>query len=329
MKTSLLPWQDTQWQKIAAQSSKNVLPHAYLFNGVEGIGKGRFAHFLAAWLLCESRINAGSDAPCGQCKQCKLVEADTHSDLKFIEPEEGSRVIKVDAIRALTEFVSQSSNQGGLKIAIINPAEALNINASNALLKTLEEPSPNSIILLVSHVSGQLLPTIRSRCQMVDFVKPSAEQASEWLADNVPADERLPDLLALAGGAPLEALKLKEINALDEHDQMLSELGAVLKREVSPSYISERWGDDMANIRLGWMLQWLELITKSKLAEAALPAANQKMFKYISGKSSAERLFALYDESLAQQRLLTGTSNPNKVLLFEHLFQQWIELIRN
>lgn len=327
MQTTLLPWQQKQWSQIASQSKQSVLPHAYLFNGIQGIGKSNFACHLAAWILCEQKDS--QDKPCGQCKQCKLVEADTHSDLKFIEPEEGSRVIKVDAIRALTEFVSQSSNQGGLKVAIINPAEALNINAANALLKTLEEPTPNTLIILISHVSGQLLPTIRSRCQIVDFAKPSEVQASDWLAQQEGASGDAAALLDLAGGAPLEALRLQELGAFEEHQSMLAELGAVLKRDVSPSQVAERWADDIATTRLGWMIQWLELITRSKFAVADESVGGQRMFEYVRDKASSEQLFSLYDEALAQQRLLNGSSNPNKTLVFEHLFQVWINLIRN
>lgn len=331
MKAEHYPWHDSAWQQITDQYGRASLPHAFLFNGIKGIGKADFVSRLAAWLMC-----SGEKSPtkaCGACKQCRLFESESQGDYRFIEPEEGSQVIKVDAIRSLNEFISQSANQGGLKIAVLYPAESLNINAANALLKTLEEPSQNSLIILISHVSGQLLPTIRSRCQVVDFIKPSESQALDWMCSNLELGrEDATQLLPLCAGGPLQAEALLEFNAVEEHTLMLSELGKILKRDVSPSGVAERWADELASLRLSWMTSWLQWLTKSKLdgESAALEGKGaERMFVYIRDKASMRNLFDLYDESLVQYRLLNGTSNPNKTLLFEHLFHQWINLIRN
>ena len=134
MNQKIYPWQQEQWANITRQHHAQTLPHAFLFSGLKGIGKLHFAKCLVAFLLCEN--NQGSQA-CGLCKQCKLLAAETHSDFKLTEPDEGSAVIKVDLIRALVTFFSLSSMQGGAKITIVCPAESLNHNAANALLKTL------------------------------------------------------------------------------------------------------------------------------------------------------------------------------------------------
>ena len=237
MTNQIYPWQTSQWASITKQYTDNSLPHAFLFSGLKGVGKLHFAKCLVAFLLCENNQNSQA---CGQCKQCKLLEAQTHSDYRLTEPEEGSAVIKVDAVRSLVEFFTLSSLQGGLKITILCPAEALNHNAANALLKTLEEPAGQSIIILISHTAGKLLPTIRSRCQVVDFNAPAHEVAHDWLRENLPQDSIDPTseadviaLLQLASNAPLRAKEYAEINAVAENNSMLDEMASLLKKILS------------------------------------------------------------------------------------------------
>jgi DNA polymerase-3 subunit delta' len=329
---NLLPWQSSHWQHILKQSKNGTIPHAYLFNGVDGLGKTIFAQYLSNYLLCDSRNAA--DQPCGECKQCKLFDADTHPDYKFICPEEGSSLLKVDVIRSLVDFFNRSSMQGGKKIAVLAPAEALNHNAANALLKTLEEPASNSIIILVSHNSGQLLPTIRSRCQVMDFSIPPISLSKKWLCEQVAvstasySESQAEEVLMLAANAPLRALDYVEIKALDENNLMLDELGALLKKESLPNTIAERWNDDNAILRLKLMIAWVESILKIKMVNATDESEHAfKMKKYLAEKCSAQQFFSLYQSLVQQLRLLLGTSNPNKQLVFEFLLNQWSSLM--
>ncbi len=332
-----LPWQQHLWQRVMEQVETNRLPHALLFSGPEGVGKLQFATQLAEVLMCESPAKQTSGhVACGQCKQCKLIAADTHPDLKLIQPEEGGSVIKVDQVRLLDEFFSQSSQQGGRKIAILNPAEALNINAANALLKTLEEPSANSLIILISHQAGMLLPTIRSRCQVVDFPLPVVEQSLDWLLDqskqldntNCEHEDAL-NILSLAKQAPFTALAYLQSGAMAEYCLMLDELALFLKNERLSSELANRWNDDQAPLRLSWMIQWLEQLLKLKMQSAPETFLHaQKMMHYLAERAQPEQLFELYGLCLQQYRLLLGSSNPNKVLLFEMLLHRWQALMR-
>lgn len=131
---------------------------------------------LLQWLQCTE-----ADKPCGCCRSCLQVAAQTHPDVTWVEPESKSRVIKIDQVRALNHIVSQKSFEGGWKAAVLLHAERLNESSANAFLKTLEEPPPQSLLLLVTESPQELLPTIVSRCQRVHI----AEDEGGAVASNV------------------------------------------------------------------------------------------------------------------------------------------------
>ena len=213
--------QKEAWTQLAGRLDR--LPHALLIHGAPGVGKLALAERFAQFLLCEKR-GQGTD-PCGKCEGCRWFLGGNHPDVRYIEPEimaryvavpeEGeeesskdkkkpSVVIKVDEIRALAGFVNVKSSRGGLRVAIVHPAETLNDQAANALLKSLEEPPAGAVFLLVSHRPAVLLPTIRSRCVPVPVPLPDPAAAAAWLVkQGVRNPERW---LAFAGGAPLRAL---------------------------------------------------------------------------------------------------------------------------
>jgi DNA polymerase-3 subunit delta' len=207
-----LEWHSGEFERLL--SMKTALPHALLFGGPRGIGKLELARALAQALLCETPAQNG--AACGTCTACLWIEGGTHPDFRLVEPlaadaqtedEEKKTTIGVNQIRALSEFINVSSHRGGYKAIVVHPAEALNVNAANALLKNLEEPPPRTIFMLVTHRPNQLLPTIRSRCQQIALAAPERSAAAAWLAAN---GVRNPDLaLAHTGIAPLLALQMQ------------------------------------------------------------------------------------------------------------------------
>ncbi len=166
-------WQVQQWQRMNAARQQQRLHHALLLNGIRGLGLEAFAQELARGLLCEQPGEEGG--ACGQCKSCLLYAAGSHPDIVQIRPEEDSRVIKIDAIRELTGFMELKAQYGRYRIAIIDPAEAMNRNAANSLLKTLEEPPEQAIIILVNNDYMRLPVTIRSRCQRLIFTPPDRQ----------------------------------------------------------------------------------------------------------------------------------------------------------
>lgn len=212
---SLYPWQSGSWQ--ALQGLRTRLPHAVLLKGAQGIGKLDLALHFANSLLCNHPAADGE--PCGTCDACRWFEQDSHPDFRLVQPdaltasEEGeekaggkkpSREISVDQIRDLAAFANLSAHCGGHRIIVVYPAEAMNNNAANSLLKTLEEPTDRLLFLLVTHKPQQLLPTILSRCLCFAVPTPSREAGSTWLAQR---GVQNPDhALAQTGFAPLQAL---------------------------------------------------------------------------------------------------------------------------
>ena len=141
--------------------TNNQLPHAVLITSVSGVGLASVASSLCATLLCER----DNDLPCGECSSCSRVSAGTHGDYRWVEIAEGKASIGVDQIREAGDFVTKTAGYGSQKILVISDAEKMTTGASNALLKTLEEPQGNSLLVLLSQRSWLLPATIRSRCQ--------------------------------------------------------------------------------------------------------------------------------------------------------------------
>jgi DNA polymerase III subunit delta' len=216
-------WQNSAWERLQSQVER--LHHALLIHGPAGVGKFALAERFAQRLLCEAGDSARK--PCGACDGCRWFAASTHPDFRLLEPEalarrvaveddtdspapatsktaKASQEIKVDQVRELDQFLTLRSHRGERRVVLVHPAETMNANAANALLKALEEPRPGAHFILVSHRPARLLPTVRSRCAAVPMGLPDPELAQAWLKEQgVPEAE---GWLAFAGGAPLQAL---------------------------------------------------------------------------------------------------------------------------
>ncbi len=238
-----LQWIEHHWKRLTAELAQ--VPHAVLFHGPRGVGKLALASRLAALLLCEK---PAANLPCGGCDGCRWFVAGNHPDFRLVQPEsldqdsdpeEESEVamedersarkakpsteIKVAQVRALADFLYVGSHRGARRVALIHPAEAMNPNAANALLKGLEEPPANAMFLLVSHAPARLLPTVRSRCVRVAVTVPDRRVALDWLKAKGIADPG--QWLAFAGGAPLLAEELAAGERSAELVQLLEALG--------------------------------------------------------------------------------------------------------
>ncbi|MBR9883866.1 MAG: DNA polymerase III subunit delta', partial [Oceanospirillales bacterium] len=223
----IYPWLTDQWAHVIQQHGRGRLPHALLLSGPAGIGKAAFGSALAHVLLCH---NPQDGAPCGRCRSCELIASGHHPDRLFLHPEEPGKPIRVDQVRELTNVLHSTAQQGGYRIMIMEPAEAMNVAAANALLKTLEEPGQDTLLILVCHQLGQLMPTIRSRCQRIEFSLPSNEQSRGWLAQKLEmGEDEAEKLLAIAQGAPLGAVALKQGELLDLRRSFMSGLADLLR----------------------------------------------------------------------------------------------------
>lgn len=257
------PWQAEIWNQLIA--ARQSLPHALLLQGRKGVGKLDFARALAQGLLCETPQPSG--AGCGRCLACGWLAQGNHPDFRSVEPEaladngeEGeskskkpSRQILIEQVRELAGLVNLSTHRNGMRVILIHPAEAMNVNAANALLKTLEEPPPHTLIILVSHHAQSLLPTVRSRCRKVDFPVPPLEQSMNWLREQGVADPA--PLLAQAGNAPLAALSLAADESQEVRRGFLTQLAR--PQALDPIGLAEK-SEKMELARMvRWLQQWM------------------------------------------------------------------------
>jgi DNA polymerase III subunit delta' len=218
------PWNAPILESLKQRAAR--LPHALLVHGARGIGKLALAERVALFLLCEGEEEARR--PCLACQACRWFVAGNHPDLRRVEPEaiarqpvseaggeesepgasrrgKPSTEIKIEQVRALADFLNIGSHRGRLRVALVHPAEDMNVYAANALLKGLEEPPATAVFILVSHRPARLLPTIRSRCVAVPVPVPRGEQVLQWL--KAQGAKQAARWLAYAGGAPLRALE--------------------------------------------------------------------------------------------------------------------------
>lgn len=319
-KTSL-PWHSAQWSALVSQPH---FAHAYLFCGPSGAGKRAFTSAFAAWLMCDRPAAEGA---CQQCRSCLLRQAGSHPDLLLIEPEEAGKAIRVDAIRQLVDFISQTAQQGGRKVVVLHPAEAMNQNAANALLKSLEEPTAETYLLLVSDQPSRLLPTIRSRCRVQPLGLPAEQPAQDWLQAELPdVDERQRRLLLqMAAGAPLKALLLKEQDAIAQREKVVEGVKALLKGQVSAPKLAEQWNSVALDLLLDWFAAWtLELLKLNQGAqEIANSADMDKVLSYLAPRVSVSALLDWQDWLLQHRRQFDNKANLNRQLFLEKLLARW------
>jgi len=236
------PWLEFSWQRLLASRARPA--QALLLAGPRGVGKGLLAQAWAQTLLCESPQADGS--ACCSCPACHWFEAGTHPDFQRVTllektTKEGetrmATAIEVDQAREAVEFVRLSTYRAGYRVVLVDPADTLNIASANALLKVLEEPPLNTVFVLVSDQPRRLLPTIRSRCARVDIGLPPVEQAAQWLTRQGVDDAA--NLLALAGGSPLDAQRWVGSGELDERRGVLE--GLARPDQLDPVTLGERW----------------------------------------------------------------------------------------
>ncbi|MDH4869930.1 DNA polymerase III subunit delta' [Pseudomonas sp. BN515] len=319
------PWQDALWQQLAGRPRH---AHAYLLHGPSGIGKRALADRLMARLLCQNP--AGLDA-CGHCKACLLLAASTHPDAFVLEPEEVDKAIRVDQVRELVGFVVQTAQLGGRKVVLLEPAEAMNINASNALLKSLEEPSGDTVLLLISHQPSRLLPTIKSRCVQQACPLPSAAQSLAWLGSALPdaSPDDLRELLVLAGGSPLSALRLEGQGVRAQRGEVVEGVKKLLKQQVGASQLAEGWNAVPLPLLFDWFCDWAQLMLRFQLTrdEAGLGLNDmRKVVQYLAEKAPQHKVLAMQDWLLQQRQKVLNKANLNRVLLLEALLVQWASL---
>lgn len=314
--TALLPWQASAWQRVCVQIADGKMPHGILLAGPSDSGKANFAAGLAAYLLCQ-----GHSKPCGECRQCNLVTAGTHPDLLEVTLED-SKQIRIEQIRALIHWATQTAQQGGYKVCTINPADKLNNQSANALLKVLEEPPPNTLICLVSDQPMRLLPTLRSRCQRIELGTPSQQEAVLWLQGQLDSSADIELLLSIAGGMPLRVLDAIDEDYLKLRLELSSHLVPLAKGDRSPIDVAAVMAKEEVGRVLGLLYQLVSdsialTLSGGKVIKNRDLSETIQQYSHLRSVSHRYKLLDHISEALGQ---LNGTSNPNGQMLLEGVF---------
>jgi DNA polymerase III subunit delta' len=329
-----LPWLEGAQQRLRAALAAKRVPHSLLLLSTAGLGAELLANWITALVLCESQ----DPRPCGACASCLLLRSDSHPDSYVVRLEEDAQQIKVDQVRGLIESLSLKSYRGGYKVGVIEGAEALNVNGANAFLKTLEEPTANTVLIMIARPSHRLPATIASRCLRLTLTPPPAEVAVAWLEAHARAYPRAGSeaaapaaaaaaaqswdaALGLAGGAPLLALELNssEVAALDE--DMRESLQQLAAGSVDVTLLADRWMKSNPGLRITWLENWITRRVHASLGGGTshqsaepvrLPAALLKpkiraLFELLDAARELRRLASTgMNQQLALEALLLG-----------------------
>lgn len=316
------PWHAESWQGLHRARREDRLPHALLLAGPEGLGKRAFADRLIAAWLCAAPTADGE--ACGACKSCGLLAAGHHPDVMRLEPEEVGKQIKVDAVRGLFDFITLTPVYHQCRVALINPAENMNLSSANSLLKMLEEPPPSGRFVLVTHQPARLLATIRSRCQRVDPGRGNHQTMLQWLqSQNPDSDGSL--LLRLANHAPLRALAMSE--KMPARGEFYRSLAALLTRREAPLTIADQWRAEAPGQILDWMTQATMDLIRLGAGVARLDNEDQREILTQCGRQVSPRgLFRLLDKQTESARLLAATNNVKAQGLLADLAITWHQL---
>jgi len=325
-----MPWQQSQWQRLWQRFERGQMAHAHLLSGEQGLGKKAFARDFARLMLCQNPV--GQQA-CGTCVTCRQGGAHYHPDIFLLEVEEGSKEIKIQQVRAVSEFALRSSHAGGAKIVLIYDAHRLNGNAANALLKTLEEPSSSTYLFLVSDLPGRLLPTIRSRCQKLAFPLPSREHANAWL-HNFLSDSETDELLRASGNRPLRALELSGSDELQVQREFIDGLSKLASGNISLQSLLARSLKTGESRVLRYLSQTSSILIKYLLSDQ-LPQQSDQLSKDFCASINIEKgrltsvvkqLLGFYQEVELARGQLSSSTNPNPQLIMESLLWRWSKL---
>lgn len=350
--TGLYPWQNEPWQRWIGLRSR--LPHAILLKGPQGIGKFDFAINLAQSLLCKQPHADG--LACHDCSSCQWFEQATHPDFRLLQPgamavkeaeadfhlwewtrrvaneaseeeqrnsKKPSNEILISKIRDMSSFINQSAHQGGMRVVVVYPAEAMNTNAANALLKNLEEPPQNLLFLLVSHKPQQLLPTILSRCLTLAMPMPTLEASTAWLKQQGVSNPVA--MLAQAGFAPLQAARIAEKAAgADEYNRFLQEIRQPAKFDVFA--LAEQLQKTEPAKVIHWLQQWCYDLSSAKLTgKVRYNSELTDSIKSLADKISALELSRYQKELLVARREASHPLNPK--LQFESIFLAYRQMM--
>jgi DNA polymerase-3 subunit delta' len=310
---ALCPWLFGALNRLEQAHAGQRLAHGWLIHGAAGVGKTNLALVFATRLL-ESLRHGQPDTLTAYAflegMRTRYEPRNHHPDLHLVHPDSGKHTIAVEQVRQICETLSLSSYGGTGKVVIIEPAEAMTVSAANALLKTLEEPTSDSYLVLVSHRPGLLPATVRSRCQQLSLRLPDASELADWAGKRPDVADAV--TLAAPALSPLQWLEALDGEGIDADEAHRQQLIAVLEERGNPLEIADAWSKGDADHTLAWLVRMLhglirlrcvrngsKLITES--ADSSLHNAARAL--------SLRTLFQRVEEAERLRRDLTGGIN--------------------
>ena len=333
MRINKFPWLTGAWRELSQR--RPALPHALLIHGRPGLGKTALARAFGQGLLCEAPDSDGY--PCGACPACRWFEQGNHPDFRQVEPEalaanptsegEGpgkgaaapSRQIKVDQIRELQEFLTIGTHRGGARVILVRPAEAMNAATANALLKSLEEPPPGTVFLLVSSAPDRLLPTVRSRCQRIAVPAAAAEDALPWLKAQGLKDPEA--ALRHAGFAPLAALE-EDGESVRTREALTA---CLARRDATALDLADACQGAAPEAVVGWLQKWAYDLVAARTGGAIRYNLRQESaLRAIAAALPGPALLRFERSLLAARAIALHPLNPR--LFLEEIFLRYAQL---
>lgn len=309
MTLNKLFWQEKHWKAIERTWRIGRLPHALLLEGPRGLGKSMFARRIAAMILGRDEIDPERGL--------------SHPDLNVLSVPEGKKQIVVEQVRELCTELAMTSYASGYKVAIIDPAERMNVSAANSLLKTLEEPTDNTVLILVRSRLDTLPATVASRCQRLRFAIPPENDSIRWLEERDTGRDWRP-MLRIAGGAPLAALQAAE-DGMDKVDRQFREdLVEIVAGRRDPVKVASHWSKIDPAITLSWLNGFV--VSLIRRHDRWSPAGNDGL-QNLSKVLPLEQLFVYLDEVQGSTRRMDGALNLQMML--ENLLIPWTNRLEN
>ena len=305
LRTNLCPWLRAAFERLAAAHRDGRLGHAWLIAGPAGIGTINLALAFAERLLSgPAAAEPGELEPRDALAAFagRHTPADHHPDLHWLYPEEDKHSISVEQVRDIISAVALTAYRGAAKVVIVEPADAMTTAAANALLKTLEEPSGDTYLLLLSHQPGRLVATIRSRCQRVDLPRPSIEALRRWLGGGNAA--AVADVWGMTGGAPLTAAAVFLGDEYNKNKGLLDIIANVCEDKIDSQRAADTWAKADTTLALTWLTRELHGEIRQRLGEGVSTPVTDQTAAALHNAWRNLTLRTLFEQYEKSERLL-------------------------
>jgi len=327
---SLYPWFKNELESLSNLFLRQSLPHALLLTSAGGLGTANIVQHLSRLMLCHQPSISNQQGGCGQCKSCLLFQAGSHPDVHSVTFEEGKKQLRVDQIRSASQFIQKTPQQGRNKIVIIEPADQMNLQAANALLKSLEEPPEGTFLVLITDRPMSLLPTIRSRCFKMALTPPTPEIQSRWLSQKIQDADVLNMLMAVCEGQPCKAMELYDGDGLEVRAKLHEDLESLLSSKLSSVEVASKWNRLPINEVMSWLSLWMTDACRfigSKGQTSLRDPLTGKVVKYTIKNANADSIFTLTDYILETKAKFDNQANLNQQLVLEDILIRWLKAI--